>query len=152
MTNATEILTRLQNGEKPEDIANELINALNTANETFQKEQEAAKEAAAKNGKKIKDMQDILDLMHDFCIDYYCDTNEDIHAVEAAFEELTAEKVITMVEEAGAAALEFEAQLKSFNDMLAKTPLFKPEDPKVIKVKKSDADAIIKSFLNTMGL
>ena len=152
MTNATEILTRLQNGEKPEDIANELINALNTANETFQKEQEAAKAAAAKNGKKIKDMQDILDLMHDFCIDYYCDTNEDINAVEAAFEELTAEKVITMVEEAGAAALEFEAQLKSFNDMLAKTPLFKPEDPKVIKVKKSDADAIIKSFLNTMGL
>ena len=152
MTNATEILTRLQNGEKPEDIANELINALNTANETFQKEQEAAKAAAAKNGKKIKDMQDILDLMHDFCIDYYCDTNEDINAVEAAFEELTAEKVITMVEEAGAAALEFEAQLKNFNDMLAKTPLFKPEDPKVIKVKKADADAIIKSFLNTMGL
>ena len=152
MTNATEILTRLQNGEKPEDIANELINALNTANETFQKEQEAAKAAAAKNGKKIKDMQDILDLMHDFCIEYYCDNNEDINAVEAAFADLTAEKVITMVEEAGAAALEFEAQLKSFNDMLAKTPLFKPEDPNVIKVKKSDADAIIKSFLNTMGL
>lgn len=156
MINSTDILTRLQNGEKAEDIANELVNALNAANDAYLKEQEAKKfeaEAKAKReAKKMQDMQDILDLMHDFCIDYYCDTNEDINAVEAAFADLTAEKVITMVEEAGAAALEFEAQLKSFNDMLAKTPLFKPEDPNVIRVKKADADAIIKSFLNTMGL
>lgn len=156
MVNSKEILARLQNGEKAEDIANELITALNDANDEYNKAQAAqkaeAEAKAKKNAKKVTDMQDILDLLHDFCIEYYCDNNEDINAVEAAFADLTAEKVITMVEEAGAAALEFEAQLKSFNDMLAKTPLFKPEDPKVIKVKKSDADAIIKSFLNTMGL
>lgn len=156
MVNSKDILTRLQNGEKAEDIANELVNALNEANDAYNKEVAAKKaedEAKAKReAKKVADMQDILDLMHDFCIEYYCDNNEDINAVEAAFADLTAEKVITMVEEAGAAALEFETQLKSFNDMLAKTPLFKSEDPKVIKVKKSDADAIIKSFLNTMGL
>lgn len=152
MVNSKEILARLQNGEKAEDIANELINALNSANDEYNKAQANAEAKAKREAKKMQDMQNILDLMHDFCIEYYCDNNEDIDAVEVAFADLTAENVITMVEEAGAAALEFEAQLKSFNDMLAKTPLFKPEEPKVIKVKKSDADAVIKSFLKTMGL
>ena len=153
MINSTDILTRLQNGEKAEDIATELVNALNTANETYMKEQEAKKaEADAKakrEAKKMQDMQDILNLVRDFCIEYYCDSNEDTDAVEGAFTDLTAEKVITMVEEAGAVALELEEQLKNFNHMLTKSPL---EEPKVIKVKKPDADAIIKSFLDTMGL
>ncbi len=152
MINEKDLLTRLQNGEKAEDIANELISALNSANDEYNKAQANAEAKAKREAKKMQDMQNILDLMHDFCIEYYCDNNEDIDAVEVAFADLTAENVITMVEEAGAAALEFEAQLKSFNDMLEKTPLFKSEEPKVIKVKKSDADAVIKKFLNTMGL
>ena len=156
MVNSKEILARLQNGEDADAIAKELVSALNEAKSAYNAEIAAKKaedEAKAKREtKKMQDMQDILDLMHDFCIEYYCDNNDDINAVEAAFVDLTAEKVIAMVEEAGAAALELEEQLKSFNHMLTKSPLFKSEDPKVIKVKKSDADAIIKSFLNTMGL
>ena len=152
MVNSKEILTRLQNGEKAEDIANELISALNSANDEYKAKKADAEAKAKRETKKVADMQNILDLLHDFCIEYYCDNNEDIDAIEAVFANLTAENAIAMVEEAGAAALELEAQLNSFNDMLAKTSLFKSEEPKVIKVNKSDADAIIKSFLNTMGL
>ena len=152
MINSNDILTRLQNGEKAEDIASELVNALNTANNTYLKEQAAQKaeaEAKAKReAKKVADMQDILDLLHDFCIEYYCDNNEDINAVEVAFADLTAENVITMVEEAGAAALEFEALLKDLNGMFTNAPV----EPKVVKVKKSDADSVIKNFLGAMGL
>ena len=98
MVNTKDILTRLQNGEKAKDIANELINALNDANDAYNKEVEAESEVKAK---KVADMQDILDALHDFCIEYYCNDSKDIDAVEEAFADLTAEKVIQMVEEAG---------------------------------------------------
>ena len=117
MVNSKDILTRLQNGEKAEDIANELINALNDANDAYNKEVEAKKAESETKAKKIADMQDILDLLHDFCIEYYCDSNEDINEVEEAFDEFTAEKVIEIVEEAGAAVLELNEQLKDIEKM-----------------------------------
>ena len=143
-----DILTRLQNGEKAEDIANELINALNDANIQFQKEEEAKKAAAeALKGKELQkkaDMQNILDLMHDFCIDYYCDNNEDIDIVEEAFKELTAETVISMIEEAGAVALDMEKKLKDIEQLFGAAPIKATSD--------KSADAVINSFLKSIGL
>ena len=153
MVNSKDILTRLQNGEKAEDIANELINALNDANDTYNKEAAAKKaedEAKAKReARKVADMQDILDALHDFCIEYYCDSNEDINEVHAAFNELTAEKVIEMVEEVGTAVLEFD---KWFSFPFGK--LTKPTvELKIDKdAKPVDADAVISSFLKSIGL
>ena len=145
MINSKDILTRLQNGEKAEDIANELINALNDANDAYNKEVEA---------KKVADMQDILDLLHDFCIEYYCDSNEDINEVEAVFDEFTAEKVIEIVEEAGAAVLELNEQLKDIEKMFGAFPFSKPTVE--LKVGKdatpADADAVIGKFLKSIGL
>lgn len=162
MINSKDILTRLQNGESAEAIANELIGALNDANATYEAEvaakRKAEAESAAKDKKKLADMQDILDLLHDFCIDYYCESNEDINAVEAAFADLTAEKVIAMVEEAGAAALELEKQLKDIEKMFSAAPFFGGVKPVELKADKDkvpangNADAIIGSFLNSLGL
>ena len=158
MVNSKDILTRLQNGEKAEDIANELINALNDANDAYNKEVEAKKaesEAKAKkDARKVADMQDILDLLHDFCIEYYCDSNEDINEVEEAFTEFTAEKVIEIVEEAGAAVLKFDEQLKDIEKMFGAFPFSKPTVE--LKVGKdatpADADAVIGKFLKSIGL
>ena len=154
MVNSKDILTRLQNGEKAEDIANELINALNDANDTYNKEVEAKKAESETKAKKIADMQDILDLLHDFCIEYYCDSNEDINEVEAAFDEFTAEKVIEIVEEAGAAVLELNEQLKDIEKMFGTFPFSKPTVE--LKVGKdatpADADAVIGKFLKSIGL
>ena len=154
MVNSKDILTRLQNGEKAEDIANELINALNDANDAYNKEVEAKKAESETKAKKVADMQDILDLLHDFCIEYYCDSNEDINEVEAAFDEFTAEKVIEIVEEAGAAVLELNEQLKDIEKMFGAFPFSKPTVE--LKVGKdatpADADAVIGKFLKSIGL
>ena len=154
MVNSKDILTRLQNGEKAEDIANELINALNDANDAYNKEVEAKKAESEVKAKKVADMQDILDLLHDFCIEYYCDSNEDINEVEAVFDEFTAEKVIEIVEEAGAAVLELNEQLKDIEKMFGTFPFSKPTVE--LKVGKdatpADADAVIGKFLKSIGL
>ena len=154
MVNSKDILTRLQNGEKAEDIANELINALNDANDAYNKEIEAKKAEDEVKAKKVADMEDILDLLHDFCIEYYCDSNEDINEVEAAFDEFTAEKVIEIVEEAGAAVLELNEQLKDIEKMFGAFPFSKPTVE--LKVGKdatpADADAVIGKFLKSIGL
>ena len=154
MVNSKDILTRLQNGEKAEDIANELINALNDANDAYNKEVEAKKAESEVKAKKVADMQDILDLLHDFCIEYYCDSNEDINEVEEAFDEFTAEKVIEIVEEAGAAVLELNEQLKDIEKMFGAFPFNKPTVE--LKIDKdatpADADAVIGKFLKSIGL
>ena len=154
MVNSKDILTRLQNGEKAEDIANELINALNDANDAYNKEVEAKKAESETKAKKVADMQDILDLLHDFCIEYYCDNNEDINEVEAAFDEFTAEKVIEIVEEAGAAVLKFDEQLKDIEKMFGTFPFGKSTVE--LKIDKdatpADADAVIGKFLKSIGL
>ena len=154
MVNSKDILTRLQNGEKAEDIANELINALNDANDTYNKEVAAKKAESETKARKVADMQDILDLLHDFCIEYYCDNNEDINEVEAVFDEFTAEKVIEIVEEAGAAVLELNEQLKDIEKMFGAFPFSKPTVE--LKVGKdatpTDADAVIGKFLKSIGL
>ena len=154
MVNSKDILTRLQNGEKAEDIANELINALNDANDAYNKEVEAKKVESETKAKKVADMQDILDLLHDFCIEYYCDSNEDINAVEEAFDDFTAEKVIEIVEEAGAAVLKFDEQLKDIEKMFGTFPFSKSTVE--LKLDKdatpADADAVIGKFLKSIGL
>lgn len=154
MVNSKDILTRLQNGEKAEDIANELINALNDANDAYNKEVEAKKVESETKAKKVADMQDILDLLHDFCIEYYCDSNEDINEVEAVFDEFTAEKVIEIVEEAGAAVLKFDEQLKDIEKMFGTFPFGKSTVE--LRLDKdatpADADAVIGKFLKSIGL
>ena len=154
MVNSKDILARLQNGEKAEDIANELINALNDANDTYNKEVAAKKAEDEAKANKVADMQDILDLLHDFCIEYYCDNNEDINEVHAAFNELTAEKVIEIVEEASAAVLELDNQLDKWLNIFPTFPFGKPTVE--LKVGKdatpADADAVIDKFLKSIGL
>lgn len=153
MVNSKDILARLQNGERAEDIANELVNALNDANDMYNKEvaaKRAEEEAKAKReSKKIADMQFILSLMQDFCIEYYCDNNEDINAVEKAFSELTAETVIAMVEEAGAAVLDMEKKMKDIEKLFGSVTA---APIKTVKVNKKNPDAVIGNFLKSIGL
>ena len=157
MVNSKEILARLQNGEKAEDIAQQLLDALNDANDEYkaQAAQKAEEEAKAKReAKKVADMQSIVDLLHDFCIEYYCDNKEDINAVEEAFAELTAENLIAIVEEAGAAVLDMEKKLKDVEKLFSS---FNAAPVKTIKIDKNhvpgkNTDTIINNFLRSIGL
>ena len=152
MFKVEDILARLQNGEDANTIADEMVKALNTANEQFQKEEEEkakAAEAQAKNAKKLADLQAILDLMHDYCIDYYCDSNEDINTVKAVFADLDAAAVDKMIEEAGAYAVKMVEAQKRIENMF-NVGFGVPKETK--KEKKRTPDDVIAGFLNSMGL
>jgi hypothetical protein len=115
MFKVEDILARLQNGENASDIADEMVGILNEANHQFQKEEEekarkaeeeakakkAEHEAHLKETQKLADLQEIIDLIHDFCIEYYCETNEDIDTVEEAFKELDAKSVNEIIKNLG---------------------------------------------------
>lgn len=170
MINKEEILAMLRDGKDADDIAKQLVDALNDAQADY--EDEKAKEAEAKakaeqeaqiEADKIDDMQVILDLIHDFILEYYCEDEKDIDQLGKIFEQFTPEEVIKQVEEAGAMALELtksfgdiEKLLNSPSKFVIKTPLdfdFKP----AVKVKtpaqiKKDADATINAFLKSIGL
>ena len=66
------ILTRLQNGESVEDIANEMANLINKVNKTYA-DQKAAEEAAKAKTEtqKKEDLQEILDMFTDWFNAYY---------------------------------------------------------------------------------
>ena len=159
MFKVEDILARLHNGEDVDAIAQEMTDALNDANEQFQKEEEAkAKKAAAeahiKEVQKMQDLQSILDAMHDFCIEYYCDDAEDINTVHAAFATLDAKSVDKMIEEAGAYAVrmaEMQKHMDSLFGGLFGTPVVKKVS-KMPAPETKTADAVISDFLSQMGL
>lgn len=155
MFKVEDILARLHNGEDVDAIAKEMTDALNDANDQFQKEKEAeAAEAEHKELQKLADLQTILDLMHDFCIEYYCETDEDINTVHAAFATLDAKSVDKMIEEAGAYAVRMTEMQKHFDSMfggLFGTPIVKKVSKKPTPETKT-ADAVISDFLSQMGL
>ena len=66
------ILTRLQNGEDVQTIANEMANLINKVNKTYT-DQKAAEEAAAAKAEvqKKEDLQKILDMFTDWFNAYY---------------------------------------------------------------------------------
>lgn len=163
MFKVEDILARLQNGEDVDAIAQEMTDALNDANDQFQKEEEAkAKKAAAeahvKEVRKLQDLQEILDLMHDFCIEYYCDSDEDINTVQAAFATLDAKSVDKMIEEAGAYAVKMAEMQKHMDTLfggLFGTPVVKKLPKKCApapETKDKSADAVIDDFLASIGL
>ena len=154
-----DILTRLQNGESADDIANEIANALNTATDQFRKEEAAkikAAEASAKEAQKLTDLQNILDAMHDFCINYYCENDEDINTVHEAFTTLDAKSVDKMIEEAGAYAvkmMEMQNHLDSMFGGFFGAPTVKKVPKKSAPAPKTKtADVVIDDFLASIGL
>ena len=150
MYNAKDILTRLQNGETAETIANELVTALNEANNAFEKEKKAAEEAAKKaaevaaaatKAKKIAAMQEILDLLYDYCLEFHCTNNEDIDELDKIFESLKAEDVVDMIET-------YSKLLDSINFSWSE----QPKNAVQIKKTSSDADETIANFLKNWNL
>ena len=161
MFKVEDILARLQNGEDAGDIAEEMVKVLNEANNKYQEEEEAkAKKAAAeahvKEVQKLYDLQDIIDLIHDFCIEYYCETNEDINTVQAAFATLDAKSVNKMIEEAGAYAVRMVEMQKHFDSVfggLFGTPTVQKLPKKSAPAPETrTADAVIDDFLSSIGL
>ena len=141
-----EILTRLQNGENVDAIAQELTDALNAAQDEFQKKEEAD----AKQQLKIADMQKILDAVYNFCYTHYCEDEEDVEILDEIFEENTAESLIKQLEDVSAMFAEL-APMCGFGVGFS-APKAKAKTKTKEKIKTKTADETITSFLKGLGL
>lgn len=137
-----DILTRLQNGEDVQKIADEMAKMINAANKTYTDQkaaEEAAKAEAAKaEGQKKEELQSILDLFCDWFGTYY---NMDVAEIKS---ELKADQVIELID----SLKEYIEALKGLETMFSMK-----NAPKIIKsnTKPKSADEQISDFLNKMG-
>ena len=139
------ILTRLQNGESVEDIANEMANLINKVNKTYADQkaaEEAAKAAAAKAEiQKAEKLQYILDRFIDWFGTYY---DVDIESIK---NELNADSVIELID----SIKECVDTLKDLEAMFdIKKPAVKATKSNA-KSKSKSSDEKISDFLKQMG-
>ena len=95
MFSKDEILDLLQNGQSADEIAALMAENLNVAQAKYaqlQKEEQMRVEAAAKREENMhNDLTTILDLLKDFCVTYYAETEKEKTEWAEAFAEITAE-------------------------------------------------------------
>ena len=152
MINEKDILAMLQNGESADDIAQKLVDVLNKGKNLYDEELAAKAKANEEAENKIKDMKVIIDLVHDFVLEYYCESEEDINKLEEIFATFTPEEAIKQIEEAGALALEINKMIDKMNLCFPlETPTKKPKCEFKVN-SKADADFVINSFLKSIGL
>ena len=142
MFNEKDIIERLRNNEKIEDIANELTNALNAANAEYErqkKEEEAAKAKKELEEKraymKEKELQGILELFNDWMADYYDLPKGDPVELEAA-------EIIKVIDEA--------VNVLRAVQVLDLTNIFTPKEKEPEK-KVATPEEVIEKFLKSTG-
>lgn len=139
MFNKADIITRLQKGEKIEDIANEMSEILNTAEADF-KAAEAHK--AAEAGRIEDAKRAAVKIMIDGACDY---------CVAIGEEKLLAELHEVDIDALVAAIDSYFGMIKALASL--ETLEFKvPTEKKVESRKAVSADAVIKSWLKDFGL
>lgn len=89
MFDKNEVIRRLQNGETLDEIADSMTAALNEAADEYEK---SKVDIERKN--KILDMTEILDLIHDYILDYYTNSHSEIDSVNEIFSDKIVEEVV----------------------------------------------------------
>ena len=134
MYNSADILARLRKGETPEDIANEMTNALNEAQDTLK-----AEEAKAVQEKEKNEQLDAL------AARIAADVNEYLEA--AAGIELTDEERMT-----GEEVRELADGLSPMLDMLKDAKITVKKTPHTKTVKIQSPEAVFAKFFKDMGI
>lgn len=126
MYTKNDILARLQKGENAADIANEMADMLNAANDAYEAQKAAAEEKAKKDAVRNEDAEYVAAVINDFAKKHY-----DIDL------KYTAKMVCDVMDTTAS----FAGIAKSFD---------KVDKVRVRKIE--DADAIIDHFLKELGL
>ena len=134
MYNSADILARLRKGETPEDIANEMTNALNEAQDTLK-----AEEAKAVQEKEKNEQLDAL------AARIATDVNEYLEA--AAGIKLTDEERMT-----GEEVRELADGLSPMLDMLKDAKITVKKTPHTKTVKIQSPEAVFAKFFKDMGI
>lgn len=109
-----DIMTRLQKGDDPQAIANEIADTLNAAVAEYEENQKAAqreKEAAKRDSEKQKDMAELCQLFWNYMQKYY-------GWDEGEFSDEDVREIIESTEAAMVAATELKAMLENLNKTL----------------------------------
>lgn len=135
-----DFLEALRNGKTSDDLADNITKEFNAALKEYQAEQTAADE---KNN-KIEDMTEIMDLLHDYLIEYYAETIDDINAFDETFNKETVENLVDAIDN----GVELMSLINDFN--------IKKDNKKEKKTANLDitldSDKAIKHFLKTFSL
>ena len=134
MYNSADILARLRKGETPEDIANEMTNALNEAQDTLKAEEAKAVQEKEKNKQ--------LDAL---AARIAADVNEYLEV--AAGIKLTDEERMT-----GEEVRELADELSPMLDMLKDAKITVKKTPHTKTVKIQSPEAVFAKFFKDMGI
>ena len=134
MFNSANILERLRNGETPEDIANEMTNALNKA----QNELKAEKAKAAQEQEKEEKLDALAERIA-------ADMNEYLEVVIGA--ELSDEERMT-----GKEVRELADELSPLLDLLKNMKVSVKKTPHTKTVKIQSPEAVFAKFFKDMGI
>ena len=133
------ILTRLQNGESVEDIAEELTDMLNKVNHKYEDTKRTAEEAKRKReASKRSDLKALVKMAGKWYNDYIATSEDEKIAFDQAIQEADIEEVINLFE--------------GLHEIIA--PLLVVIDPPVQKKEKKvqkNTDDVINTFLKQMG-
>ena len=133
------ILTRLQNGEDVQTIANEMANLINEVNHKYEDTKRAAEEAKQKRElAKRSELKALAQMAGKWYNDYIATTEEEKVAFGEALQEADIEEVIELFE--------------NLHEIIV--PLLSVIDPPVQKKEKKvqkDTDDVINTFLKNMG-
>lgn len=133
------ILTRLQNGESVEDIAEELTDMLNKVNHKYEDTKRAAEEAKQKRElAKRSELKALVQMIGKWYNDYIATTEEEKVAFGQALQEADIEDVIEL----------FEGVHEIIEPLLS---VIDPPVPKKEKKAQKNTDDVISAFLKDMG-
>ena len=133
------ILTRLQNGESVEDIAEELTDMLNKVNHKYEDSKRVAEEAKRKReASKRSEFKALVQMIGNWYNDYIATTEEEKIAFSQALQEADIEGMIELFE----GVHEIVVPLLEVIDL--------PAQKKEKKVQKN-TDDVISAFLKDMG-
>ena len=139
MFDEKEILTRLQNGEDVQTIANEMANLINKANHKYEDTKRAAEEAKRKReASKRSELKALAQMAGKWYNDYIATTEEEKVAFGEALQEADIEEVIELFE--------------GIHEIIV--PLLSVIDPPAKKKEKKvqkNTDDVINTFLKNMG-
>lgn len=144
MVNEKDILARLQAGESVQKIADEFINAINSANDKFRAEEEEKAKKLAEEKKKAEEKEakkaELAATIATSVMEYLALADPEL--VESEDEDLTAEEVQKLLD----TVIPFMSSMKNIQTLFPASPSGKP----VITIHDThanDADEIIKNFL-----
>ena len=120
-----DIMARLQKGDDPQAIANEIADTLNAAVAEYEENQKAAqkeKEAAKRDSEKQKDMAELCRLFWNYMQKYY-------GWDEGEFSDEDVREVIESTEAAMVAATELKSMFENLNKTLNEQPAKSRHEP-----------------------